>query len=323
MDTDTLVKLLEGLEKKQYSAVAQNFTQNNKRLKISGFSSIDKAPIRLIANTAKTSTPFRVALLRSISAVLLIQKDIDINKEISIILNELPKDQWLGLAALLFLSDNSDYHIKAKTIVSNYTTSQQGASGSIAMQSSIQKGDKGDKKEDKFREKYLKAKSELFELTKKLSDQETQLYTGRNKIAELEQTVHELKQRESSYLTQLEAIKFENQSLKNTLGKAEKKIDDPQKVISAGPRIKVYAPGCKDIIGRYSQDTAINFDIPLSAPDEKALDEFDEIWLCQNALSFGVFRKLSRWKSLDSKKVLVFPSTTELLIYAKKTFGNN
>ena len=109
MELETIIKLLEKLDKKQYSDIIRKFSQHNKRLKVPGFTSIEKVPLKLIANNAKTNKLFRKALLDEISSVVLTGIDINMDQDITTIKNNIPKDKWLGLAAFLLLLNNESH----------------------------------------------------------------------------------------------------------------------------------------------------------------------------------------------------------------------
>ena len=64
MGTETISKLLEKLDKQQYTDVIRSFSQHNKRLKIPGFTLVERAPLKLVANTARTNKIFRKALFQ-------------------------------------------------------------------------------------------------------------------------------------------------------------------------------------------------------------------------------------------------------------------
>ena len=59
MGTEMISKLLEKLDKQQYTDVIRSFSQHNKRLKIPGFTLVERAPLKLVANTARTNKLFR------------------------------------------------------------------------------------------------------------------------------------------------------------------------------------------------------------------------------------------------------------------------
>lgn len=120
MGTEIISKLLEKLEKQQYIDVIRSFAQHNKRLKIPGFTSLEKAPLKLVANTARTNKVFCKALLNEISQIFMSDVDINLDNDIQEIKKEIPETKWIGLAAFLLLLDDDAHIAEAVQLIDEY-----------------------------------------------------------------------------------------------------------------------------------------------------------------------------------------------------------
>ena len=146
------------MEKQQYIDVIRSFAQRNKRMKIPGFSSMEKAPIKLVANTARTNKVFQRALLEAISHTMMPDAEVNTEQNIAEIKANIPQAQWLGLAAYLLMQEDGKYVAEAEQIISDFSAAHK--QEKTLPVSEVDDTPKIDKKEEKFREKYLKSKSD-------------------------------------------------------------------------------------------------------------------------------------------------------------------
>lgn len=317
MEAETICNLLEKLSEQQYKDVIRNFSLQNKRLRIPGFSHMEKAPLKLLANTARTNGVFRKALLRSISAVILSGNPVNLSQEISDIKKGIPHDQWLGLAAFLLLRDDDVCNDEAKIIIDEYAVTNQ-----KDVQPNAEITPKVDKKEVKFREKYLKLRAEIAGLREVLEKQERQQREATAEIEQLRDEKKELEQRCITYLAHLDAIKKENSKLLDDLKMAQDKMAATQNVLQPKLDIHILAPNCEDILGRYSGTASIRFENTTNLSAAEALARYDEIWVFPDVVPFAAYRTLCKWKQLAEEKVLVFQTAADLVNYAEKRMRN-
>lgn len=317
METETINKLLEKLEKQQYIDVIRYLSQHNKRIKIPGFSHMEKAPTKLVANTARTNRIFRKALFESISGVILSGADINLDRDVEDIKSDIPKNQWLGLAAFLLLLENDVYAFEAEKIIDEYGDNHQ-----EDVVQEIVNLPKSDKKEEKFREKYLKARIEIAELTAELEKHVTLL---REKTAENEQLREgkkELEQRCITYLAQLDALNKEKTRLLGELEATQAKMIAAQSIPQPKLDIQVLAPCCEDILGRYTMTIPIDFENAPQMTSTEAMSKYDEIWVFPDVVPFGTYRTLRKWKKAYDENVNIFQTATDLVDYAEKLIQN-
>ncbi len=318
METETISKLLEKLGKQQYTDAIRNFTQYNKRLKIPGFSSMEKAPIKLVANTARTNKAFRKALLESISVVVLPGTDINLDRDIADIKKDLPKTQWLGLAAFLLHLENDTYTYEAERIIDEYDAN-------IPQKKTVHETVstcKADKKEEKFREKYLRARTEISELTAEMEKQMTQLRDATIKIDELRDEQKKFEQRCTAYLSQIDALNKEKKELLDKLEITQEKVVALQRTSHQKLDIHVLAPSCEDILSIYCDTIPICFENPTKISGREALTKYDEIWVFPNVVPFGTYRTLQKWKQESDEKVIIFQTATDLVSHAERLIRN-
>lgn len=318
MGTETISKLLERLEKQQYTDVIKNFTQHNKRLKIPGFSSMEKVPVKLVANTAKTNKVFRKALLESISVVILSGTDVNLDRDIAEIKKDLPKNQWLGLAAFLLLLENETYTYEAEKIIDEYDVNIR----QKKVEQETVSTHRADKKEEKFREKYLKARTEIAELTADLEKHMTLLRDATTEIKELRDGQKKYEQRCMAYLSQIDALNKEKKKLLDEMEIVQEKVVTLQSFSQQKLNIHVLAPSCEDILGVYCDTIPIGFENPTKISVREALEKYDEIWVFPDVVPFGTYRALCKWKQEYDDKVIIFQTATDLVSHAKKLIKN-
>ena len=314
MELETIIKLLEKLDKKQYSDIIRKFSQHNKRLKVPGFTSIEKVPLKLIANNAKTNKLFRKALLDEISSVVLTGIDINMDQDITTIKNNIPKDKWLGLAAFLLLLNNESHTAEAKKIIEEFAPQKQ----SEDIPKEIDDNTKEDKKEEKFREKYLKAKRELADIKVKLETGLEAFQKLAIDVGKLEDEKRELEQRCMTYLVQIETLRNENSRLTHELKKAEAKEISYHQSTQRSIDIKILAPCCEDILNKYCGITAIDFENRTELLKEEILEKYDEIWVFPDVIPYSTYRMLCKWKKEADDKIMIFQAPADLVARAEK-----
>lgn len=318
MGTETISKLLEKLDKQQYTDVIRSFSQHNKRLKIPGFTSVERAPLKLVANTARTNKLFRKALLEEISQVVLSGIDINLDNGIGEIKKEVPKTKWLGLAAFLLLLDDDIHTAEAEQLIEEYAAQ-------LEHEEIPQEADaspKPDKKEEKFREKYLKAKTEIAELKTELEKHMESLREATAETEQLREKKKELEQRCIAYLAQIEALSKEKVRLLAELETARMEVLIVQSVKQSKLEIQIFAPGCEDILGKYCEVVPIEFANVTNITMDVALKKYDEIWVFSDVIPFGTYRMLHKWKQVAGEKVIIFQTATELVDHVEKLMQN-
>lgn len=318
MGIETISKLLERMGKQQYTDVIRYFSQHNKRLKISGFSSMEKVPIKMVANTARTNKAFRKALLESISVVILSGTDVNLDRDIADVKKDLPKTQWLGLAAFLLLRENDAYASEAERIIDEFAVNIQQKK---VIPETINTP-KPDKKEEKFREKYLKARTEIAELKAELEKHMALLREATTEIVQLRDGQKELEQRCIAYLSQLDVLSKEKERLLAELEIAQEKVAAVQSIPQPKLDIHILAPSCEDILGIYCDTIPIGFENPTKITVTEAFAKYDEIWVFPDVVPFGTYRTLQKWKQEAGEKVIVFQTATDLVAHAEKITKN-
>ena len=94
--------------------------QNNKRMKIPGFSSLEKTPQGLILNTARTNKGFRDALLDACVAVILDGDVVDLSKSLIENKQAIARERWLGVAAAFLKSGSAQDTEEITRLISEY-----------------------------------------------------------------------------------------------------------------------------------------------------------------------------------------------------------
>lgn len=318
MGPETISKLLEKLDKQQYTDVIRSFSQHNKRLKIPGFTSVERAPLKLVANTARTNKLFRKALLEEISQVVLSGIDINLDNGIEEIKKEVPNTKWLGLAAFLLLVDDDSHTAEAEQLIDEYTTQPEHEETPQEVDASP----KSDKKEEKFREKYLKAKTEIAELKIEFENSIESLRETTVETEQLREQKKELEQRCIAYLAQIEALSKEKVRLLAELETARMEVLAIQSVKQSKLEVQILAPGCEDILGKYCEVVPIEFAKATNITMDVALKKYDEIWVFSDVIPFGTYRILHKWKQLAGEKVIIFQTATELVDHVEKLMQN-
>lgn len=166
MSIDLLKALIEKLDKKSYGLAIRYFSKNNKQMKISGFSSLEKTPQALILNAARTNTNFRDALLDACAAIILDGESVDFSKSLLENKNAIEPDRWLGVAAAFLKNGNQQDTDEILKIITEYHPQIVGP-----VKEETPASDKQEKREEKFREKYLKAHAEAERLATLLDAQ--------------------------------------------------------------------------------------------------------------------------------------------------------
>ena len=318
METETIGKLLEKLDKQQYKDVIRSFSQHNKRLKIPGFTSVERAPLKLVANTARTNIIFRKPLLEEIYQVVLSGIDINLDNDIGEIKKEIPKTKWAGLAAFLLLLDDDMYTAEAEKLIEEYTIEPEHEE----TPQEIDTSPKIDKKEEKFREKYLKAKAEIADIKTELEKRIESLREAEAENEQLREQKKELEQRCIAYLAQIDALSKEKVRLLAELETARKEVLAAHSVPQPKLELKIFAPGCEDILGKYCEMVPIEFTNATKITMEEALKTYDEIWVFSDVIPFGTFRMLRKWKQVSGDKVVIFQTATDLVDRVEKLMQN-
>lgn len=313
MEAEVVMQLLEKVNDKQRTAALRYLSHNNKKLRIPGFSLMEKAPIKLVANTARTNSNFRRALYESIAMVVLDGSKVDHSKSIDDLKNEFPQTKWLGLAAYLLMMGEEKHTEDALKLI---TDDINGVEAKETVQNAaIRPEPKLDKKEEKFREKYLKAKNENAELVAELAKHKELLQNAAATIEKLKESQQELESKCAGYLAEIDALNDRNSRLTQQLEEATEKTKELQTAQTSKVDIRVLAPNCKDILEGYRETIPMAFDMVLSSDMENVIDKYDEIWVLVDVVPFGTLRVLRKWKKLADQKVFIFQTVGDLVTH--------
>lgn len=313
MEPEMITQLLEKIDRKQYAMAIRHLSHNNKKLRIPGFSIMEKAPTKLVANTARTNKIFRKALYESISIVVLNGIKVDLTQSIDEIKKGIPQAQWLGLAAHLLMINEEEYSTEAFRIIS-----ENGMEGDSKDHEQLPKSEpesKPDKKEEKFREKYLKVKNENSELSAELEKCKGQIQEANAEIEKLKKIQSELDSRCAAYMAEIDALTDEKSRLIQQLQEVTEKAQAIQ-----APRIdiRVLAPNCKDLLEKYMDTIPLDFDGALDMNVTDAIEKYNEIWVFSDVVPFGTYRVLRKWKKVAEDKVFIFQTVGDLVAHAEK-----
>lgn len=316
MEKEIIEKLLELVNTKQYIDATRYLEQHNKRIRISGFSPMEKAPRKLLANKAKTDKKFKQALLKSFADTIFITSNIDLSKSVEELKSAVPHKEWLGLAAAILLSETQDCVIRALGIIESYNEDEK----SVADVSKVQSESKTDRKEEKFREKYLKCKNEIAQKNEELNFYKTQLQDFSEEINKLKINQKNLEKQNIAYLAQLDALNKDNDQLRKELEKVKAEMEAISEipVTQAKLDICVVAPYCKDILGKYKDLLSIEFGKTTNVPMSDVFTKYDEIWVFPDVIPFAEYRILRKWKKQVGEKVRIFETVTALVQYADR-----
>lgn len=317
MQAEDMSGLLQKLSEKQYSLAMHDLSKNNPKIRVSGFTTISKIPVKYAAATAKTHAPFREALLKSISAIILGDNEVDWSKPTEELKEVIPSTKWLGLAAQLLLSEHDEDRIQATKIISEYSQTNCDDENTIAP--TVEQ-----KRQDKFREKYMKAQKEIADLTKLLNAERLLTQKAKSEVEALtrlqdETTAlcNELKAEVSRLKEASQLLQFEIERLQSEDAPKPDDIPCPPKT-----NIKIFAPNCKSFLQGYSDFFDIQFDELTVVAVAAAVEQCDETWAVFDLLPYGTTRALKKLKLTHSEKVYVFNTSDELLAHAERIANN-
>lgn len=315
MEPEMVTQLLAKLDDKQRTSAFRHLSHNNKKLRIPGFSSLEKAPIKLVTNTARTNKHLRTALYASISTVILDGTKVESSKNLDELKNEIPQTKWLGLAAYLLMLGEEEHSADALQILADYDITSESTDTTKVTETSPEP--KLDKKEEKFREKYLKAKSENAKLTAELEKIKGMLQDANNLIDTLKMNQVELESKCATYLAEIDALSDEKSRLTKQLDDATKIAPKVQAFQKASVDIHVLAPNCKDILGKYTDTIPMDFMGTLDTNVTAMVEEYDEIWVFPDVVSFGTYRVLRKLKKTADDKVFIFQTVGDLVAHVE------
>lgn len=312
MQREMISQLLERLDAKQYAASLRHLSHNNKRLKIPGFSLMEKAPIKLVVNTARNNRAFRTALYESISAVILEGRTVDLSKNADEMKKEIPQVQWLGLAAYLLMTGEEEHSADALKIISDCGSEDEPPASTPEVQNTHET--KPDKKEEKFREKYLKAKNENAELVADLDRYKAQLQENAVEIEKLKKLQSDLESKCAAYMAEIDTLSGEKARLIQQL---EEETEKAQAAQTPKIDIRILAPNCQDVLKKYMDIIRLDFDGNLAMDVTDAIKQYDEIWVFSDVVPFGTYRALRKWKKVAEDKVFIFQTVGDLVAHAE------
>lgn len=315
MVVDLVRQLVEALDKKCYAAVIHYVAQHNKRMSISGFSSLEKTPLGLILNTLRTNKNFRDALLDACVAVILDGDTVDFDKSLQENKEAIVRERWLGVAAAYLKNDNDQNTDEIARIISEHKVK---VDEPVKVDTKV--NGKQEKREEKFREKYLKAHAEVERMSALIAAHKADFESTLAENDELKKTVEGLSAEKKTLLQMVSDKDKEIQQLRGALAESKEDSDKKQGIcVKAQKNIThILAPNCKDILEKYVEKLKVEFDDIAEKTKEELLQQYDQIWVFPNAISFATSRKLSKWKKEDEEKIVWFSSAAELLAKAEE-----
>jgi len=316
MEPEMIIQLLEKIDGKEYTMAIRHLSHNNKKLRIPGFSVMEKAPIRLVANTARTNKFFRKALYKSISTVILAGIKVDLTKNTEELKKEIPQAQWLGIAAYLLMVNEEKYATDAVTIISECGNAGEARDNEQLLQNESEP--KQDKKEERFREKYLKAKNENAELVAELERCKAKLLEDAAEIEKLKEIQNDLESQCALYLEKINDLSNNNSRLLQELEEMTEQTGKVQTALDSQVNVRVFAPYCKDLLEKYGDTIPIVFDGSIAMGAARAVEQYDEIWVFPDVVPFGTYRVLQKWKKSADEKVFIFHTAVDLVAHAEK-----
>ncbi len=317
MDTEYISMLLGKIEAKQFAQIGKHFAQHNKRIKVPGFTALEKAPRKLIANTARTNQKFRQCLLVSIAAVILDGEEVTLENGIAQLLESIPCQKRLGLAAYLLLEQNEEFDSAIEKLISDCPE----RCVQPVPQKPAESDHTNDKREEKFREKYLKLKAEMSHLQTELEEYKSQKGKDSAEIERLQSIEAELIQQSQNKSEKIEELTAKIVSLQQELQQANARIAEAPCVSLPQADIRIFAPNCADILEKYEDILTIDFNIPIPPLGESAVEGYGEIWVLPNVLSFGMVRFFTKLWNKGDERVHIFQSVGELLERVQKMTG--
>lgn len=309
MHAELVKELIEKLDKKCYIAVMRHVSQNNRRIKISGFSALEKAPVTIVINTAKTKKSFKEALLTSCAAVILDGQTVDTNKSVQENKENVPRAQWLGVAAVFLLTEQEQFEPEILKIINEYEENVE-----PTVNAEICMDQKQDKREEKFREKYLKSRNEVERIKALLESQRVDCERIAAENDRIKQTVRDLEKERDELRCALDDKDRRIKQLKNELAKAQDSKDECQCKPLLAKNIRILAPNCKDILDKYVGRITIDFTDIAGKTKEELIKQYDQIWVLPNTISFATNRKLSKLKKEGVDNIVWFTSAADLLV---------
>lgn len=313
MVVDLVRQLVEALDKKCYAAVIHYVAQHNKRMRISGFSSLEKTPQGLILNTAKTSRDFREALLDACATVILDGDAVDFNKSLLENKEAIARERWLGIAAAFLKNANEQDIEEIAKIIAEHKVETD-----VPVQPDTKGIDKQDKREERFREKYLKAHAEAERLSALIATQKADFETAMAENNDLKKTVERLSAELETLLRVISDKDNEIHLLRSALSATKEECNKNHSMCIEAQRntIRILAPNCKDILEKYVGKLMLEFDDIAEKTQEELLQQYDQVWVFPNVISFATKRKLSKWRQETEGKIIWFLSAAELLTKA-------
>lgn len=318
MDSDLIFNLLNKLKRDEYLSVLRNISQGDKRFQtrtvFAGFSMVEKVPVRIVANKASTNKAFLRVLLKSISAIVLSETNINMEMDINEIKTSVPKTQWLGLAAAFLLTGMDEHSREAAKIVAEFEAECNVKENTVIIQNSV----KAEKKEEKFRSKYMKALGEISELKTNLAKHEERQQQDLFEIDQLRKRESELEATCTTLKEQMNKLCNENKALRCELKNAKAKTTFGH-IDTVQANLLFYAPNCKDVLDRFCCDSlTIDFGYPSDFTESEILEKYDEIWICSNFVPYGTYKKYCKCRQHTVMKIFIFETVNSLIAHAKK-----
>lgn len=325
MQVEQLFTLLEKMESRKYILALRHVSKNNKRIKFAGFSSIEKVPMQIIASTAKTKDEFRKLLLSAVETVILEGTEVDETKPLVEIKMNIPRELWLGVAARLMLSDEEASWSSAYELIMEYSN----VVTAETVQTEERIPEKQGKKEGKFREKYMKAQSDISRLKEELELQRTLVQREKEATTKALEEVRKMLLLQSEATAQIEELKKiieqiskEKEQLQHEVSEQREASEQIQKMYSSKGQKTIYAPSCKDLLEKYSDYISIQFDAASTESIKNGVEKYDETWMFTKILPFGVVRILEKLKKTGNYTILIFDTADELINHAEMIVQN-
>ena len=309
MENNLIKRLLEAIPQPEYVNTLRKINQKSKRVRIPGFTKIEKAPIGIIANAAHTNEFFRMELLTELASTHLADNEINLSDDENMVMQKLPREKWLAAVAFFLLNNDSVAVSKAEKI---FTTFEEGATAPATPLTPLEV-EKNEKREIKFRQKYMNEHEKVIDLQIQVKESLKKIDSLELKITQQLAENHELADRIKNYEETIVQLRKTQEKLNANCSYLQAVNADLTQT-----KIKVWAPYCNDILEKFSDRLKLEFALDHNATYPDLFDQYDQIWLFPDVIPFGPFRNLQKWKRLYSDKIWIFSNAATLIVHARQ-----
>lgn len=307
MEIELIKKLLTELDPAQYISVLRTINQVNRKLRITGFTKMEKAPITMVVNSAKNSEKFKMALLASVMRVISPELKVDVEENLQDLKDKVIRDQWLGLAAFLIAHGSNQALEKANDVLISYHVPlvKENTPGNT------EQPEGNEKKEEKFRQKYMNAHEDLEQAKKEIADKNLQIQEWQQKYRKLCECNENLEQQCRELNQKIEQLNDIQQHMNEDIIRLRTKTAEHSRA-----ELHIFAPNCQDVLEKFTSKIRIDFSLPENLKLEDVIKYYDQIWVFPDLVPFGVFRALRKMKNTETEKIRIFQSLSSLISHA-------